>query len=51
MKNAASFAIRLLNKKKKYVFLSQLCLIQHSVNFSECQRKLLIGEFLRVMIF
>lgn len=33
-----------------YVFLSQLCLIQHSRNFLECQRKLLIGEFLRVIV-
>lgn len=33
------------------VFLSLLYLIQHSRNFSECQRKLLIGEFLRVIFF
>lgn len=30
-----------------FIFLSQLCLIQHSRNFLECQRKLEV-EFLRV---
>lgn len=52
MRNAANFAIRQLHIFFfSSVFLSQLYLIQHSRNFSECRRKLLIGEFLRVIFF
>lgn len=42
------FALRPLNVFFFYfVFLSQLCLIQHGRNFLECKRKL-IGEFLSI---
>lgn len=34
-----------------YVFLSHLCLMQHSRKFSECKRKLLVGDFLSIFLY
>lgn len=50
MQNGKKIAIRPL-RVFYYVFLSHLCLMQHSRKFSECKRKLLVGDFLSIFLY